>query len=63
MDGQIEACVTVGVDVGGTFTDFVRLEGDRIRIWKCSTTPADHTQAIVLGLAELGVRKGIVVHG
>jgi N-methylhydantoinase A len=55
--------VTVGIDVGGTFTDFVLLENGRIRIWKCSTTPADQSRAIASGLAELGIRRAVIVHG
>ncbi len=63
MDEPLEPQAAVGVDVGGTFTDFVLLESSRMRIWKCSTTPADQTQAIASGLAELGIRRAVIVHG
>lgn len=63
MGETFEPLTVVGVDVGGTFTDFVVLEDGRMRIWKCSTTPADQTQAIASGLAELGIRRAVIVHG
>ena len=33
----------VGVDIGGTFTDFVLVDGEtgRVRLHKCLTTPKD----------------------
>ena len=45
----------IGIDVGGTFTDFVLLDDDtgRSRTYKCLTTPRDPSQAIVDGLAAL----------
>ena len=45
----------VGIDVGGTFTDFVWLVDGRLEVHKAATTPADQSQAIVEGLAALGV--------
>ncbi len=63
MGEVFETRAMVGVDVGGTFTDFVMLEGGQMRIWKCSTTPADQTQAIASGLAELGIQGAVLVHG
>ena len=53
----------LGVDVGGTFTDFVYVEDGRTRIAKRPSTPADPGQAIVDGLRELGWRPSEVVHG
>ena len=53
----------LGVDVGGTFTDFVYVEDGRTRIAKRPSTPADPGRAIVDGLRELGWRPGEVVHG
>ncbi len=43
----------VGIDTGGTFTDFVCVEGRKVRIHKVSSTPSDPTQAILRGLTEL----------
>ncbi len=43
---------TVGVDVGGTFTDFVVLDGQRTRSVKVPSTPHDPAEAILTGLAQ-----------
>ncbi len=53
----------VGIDVGGTFTDFVVLDADGLRVHKIATTPADQSQAIVVGLAALDIKDGQIVHG
>ncbi|MCC6168046.1 MAG: hydantoinase/oxoprolinase family protein [Caldilineaceae bacterium] len=53
----------VGVDVGGTFTDFVLLDGDGLRVHKAPTTPDDQSRAILDGLAALGVTQAEIVHG
>ena len=45
----------VGIDVGGTFTDFVLLENGRLRVHKEATTPADQSRAILAGLTRLGI--------
>lgn len=46
----------IGIDTGGTFTDFVlRDQGGRLTRWKALSTPKDPTQAIVEGLGRLGV--------
>ncbi|MDH4172931.1 MAG: hypothetical protein OEV97_04225, partial [Betaproteobacteria bacterium] len=45
----------IGIDVGGTFTDFVLLEDatGRTCTYKCLTTPRDPSQAIEQGLHAL----------
>ena len=43
----------VGIDVGGTFTDFVVWQDGHLRIHKVPTTPDDQSQAILQGLKEL----------
>ncbi len=55
----------VGVDTGGTFTDFVLLNGGRIGVHKVLSTPDDPARAILQGLDELGARDnlGALVHG
>jgi N-methylhydantoinase A len=61
--------VRVGVDTGGTFTDFVYHAGGRARIFKVPSTPDDPSRAIVEGLrraaheAGVGLRDLEVVHG
>ena len=61
--------VRVGVDTGGTFTDFVVHEGGRARIFKVASTPDDPSRAIVEGLRRVARETGArvfeleVVHG
>ncbi len=42
-----------GIDTGGTFTDFIVLDGKRIRTLKLLSTPANPALAILQGLREL----------
>lgn len=52
----------VGVDTGGTFTDFVCLRRGRIESWKVRSTPDAPEQAIIEGLSRLaGAHR--LVHG
>ena len=57
----------MGVDTGGTFTDFVYFSGDELRIFKVASTPADPSRAITTGLQriahELGARRFEIIHG
>jgi N-methylhydantoinase A/oxoprolinase/acetone carboxylase beta subunit len=55
----------LGVDTGGTFTDFVRISGDELVVHKVRSTPADPSRAILAGIADLVVhgRTAEVVHG
>ena len=53
----------VGIDVGGTFTDFVVMTPEGISVHKAPTTPADQSRAIVAGLQSLGIDEAEVVHG
>lgn len=61
--------VRVGVDTGGTFTDFVFEAEGRLRVFKLASTPHDPSSAIIAGLkrivAETGARLSAleVVHG
>ncbi len=60
--------VRIGIDIGGTFTDFVLLEEatGRIRLEKTSTTPGRLTVGIGAGLDALGVDLAdarMIVHG
>jgi len=54
---------TVGVDVGGTFTDFLAVEEGRLRVYKRLSTPHDPAEAVVQGLREMGATPDEVVHG
>ncbi len=60
----------VGVDTGGTFTDFVYAARDgRTAMFKLASTPADPSRAITEGLrriaaeSEVAVRELEIVHG
>ena len=55
----------LGIDVGGTFTDLVSLDGaGRVRIHKLLTTSRDPSVAILQGIADLGAGpEAVVVHG
>ncbi len=61
--------IRIGVDTGGTFTDFVYEVGGDVRIFKAPSTPDDPSRAITEGLLrvanETGARLGAleVVHG
>ena len=50
-----DAAVLVGIDVGGTFTDFVVWQDGALRVHKVATTPDDQSRAIAQGLHELGL--------
>ena len=53
----------LGVDVGGTFTDFLYRDGGRLVADKRPSTPDDPARAVLDGIAERGWRPGEVVHG
>jgi N-methylhydantoinase A len=56
---------TIGVDTGGTFTDVVARDGERLETTKLPSTPADPSLAIERALATLGGprRSDVIVHG
>lgn len=43
----------LGIDTGGTFTDFVLFDGDGLRVFKCLSTPAAPEDAIIQGVETL----------
>ena len=47
----------VGVDIGGTFTDFVLHTGNEVFIEKTLSTPDDHSLAVMQGLEKLAARR------
>src|SRR6185295_2554421 len=53
----------VGVDTGGTFTDFILFDGRRIRTHKVLSTPDDPSRAVLQGLRELDALDAEIVHG
>lgn len=60
--------IIVGIDTGGTFTDFVVWHAGQVRVHKVLSTPAAPEQAILQGLRELGLASPsahalFIVHG
>ena len=54
----------IGIDVGGTFTDFVLLEQGVLWVLKVPTTPDDQSAGILAGLERVGASdEALVVHG
>jgi N-methylhydantoinase A len=51
----------IGVDTGGTFTDFVVLRGSRIEVFKKFSTPREPETSILEGLS--GLRPEEIIHG
>ena len=51
----------VGVDTGGTFTDFVVLGREGLRAFKLLSTPEDPSRAVLEGLSDISPTR--VVHG
>ena len=47
--------MSLGVDTGGTFTDFVLLDHGSLRIHKVLSTPSAPEQAILQGITEMGL--------
>ncbi|MEP6743280.1 MAG: hydantoinase/oxoprolinase family protein, partial [bacterium] len=69
MPKSKQSHVRVGVDTGGTFTDFVYQSGKRFEVFKLASTPSDPSLAIRQGLQQVADKTGIkpanieVVHG
>ena len=56
--------IVVGIDTGGTFTDFVVLDGGRLRVHKEPSTPDNPATAVLAGLKYLLDGEAVnVVHG
>jgi N-methylhydantoinase A len=55
----------LGIDTGGTFTDFVLFDGRTLRVHKVLSTPLAPEQAILQGVRDLGLTlPGLqIVHG
>jgi N-methylhydantoinase A len=60
----LEESMIIGVDTGGTFTDFVYKEGDRWGVYKILSTPSNPAQAVLEGLRGLSEgKKKQIIHG
>ena len=54
----------LGIDTGGTFTDFVLVSEGALTIYKTRSTPAEPSRAATVGIDALGVPSdAAVVHG
>ena len=66
---QNPAPFLLGVDTGGTFTDFVLRTPAGLKVHKVLSTPAAPEQAILQGIAELGLQDTVaagqvrIIHG
>jgi N-methylhydantoinase A len=59
-----EASMIIGVDTGGTFTDFVYKDGDKWGVYKVLSTPSNPAQAVLEGLRYLSRgKKKQILHG
>jgi N-methylhydantoinase A len=56
--------IVIGVDTGGTFTDFVFKDGDRWGVYKLLSTPHNPAEAVLNGLQHIAEAKAKrIVHG
>ncbi len=53
----------VGSDVGGTFTDLVAWDGNRLTTGKVPSTPEDQSVGVVAGASRLAVSATRLLHG
>jgi len=51
----------IGIDIGGTFTDFALLDGDAVMLEKTLSTPDDRSRAVLQGLERLAARRGLAL--
>lgn len=58
----MRAMSILGIDIGGTFTDFVLLHNGTLTIHKILTTPEKPSQALIAGVAHLGT-PSTLIHG
>lgn len=49
----------VGIDIGGTFTDFALLRGGEVVLHKNLSTPEDRSEGVMQGLARLAELEGL----
>jgi N-methylhydantoinase A len=56
--------IIIGVDTGGTFTDFIYKDGDRWGVYKTLSTPQNPATAVLEGLKHIaGERNKRIIHG
>jgi len=56
--------IVIGIDTGGTFTDFIFQHGTQRKLYKCPSTPSNPAEAILDGLRHIAAPGGkTIVHG
>lgn len=56
--------IIIGVDTGGTFTDFVYKSGNKWGVYKLLSTPENPAEAVISGIQHIaGKEKKKIVHG
>ena len=55
----------LGIDTGGTFTDFVLADGRKLAVHKVPSTPRDPAEAFLKGAGQVcrGITPGCITHG
>jgi len=51
----------VGIDIGGTFTDFALLKGKQVILHKNLSTPEDRSIGVMTGLQKLAEKEGLTL--
>lgn len=51
----------IGIDIGGTFTDFALLKGEQVILHKNLSTPEDRSIGVMQGIARLAEIEGLVL--
>ena len=62
MANAMPSSILLGIDTGGTFTDFVLLRDGRLRTLKIASTPHDPSLAILQGMTELHLDADLLQH-
>lgn len=68
LSKKLSVPLRIGVDTGGTFTDFIAIQGLRFLSFKIPSTPDNPARAILLGLERIKAEFGTgfapeIVHG
>ena len=59
-----EQMILLGVDTGGTFTDFIFKDGEQWKVFKQLSTPSNPAESVLTGLRHIAGEKSVhLVHG